>query len=524
MEQYENNSYNSYSILSTNLTNGNGSNKFKKISRMSSPVYIQSFGKNNFVVELKYKTNKNNNNNDDYEFIEKELKKTKKNKAYTTYTEISNEESLFFGAQKPNQRYYKDSTNFTNYIPDNITTSNNDNMYEQNYNYQLNDNEDIDSLSHPNDRIYIRKKNSNQINKSINDLRYQRFCASFLSKNPNPNSNQNSRKKTIFHKTENINNYISSNINSNEKKDRERGFSKTKNQLQDFNIDKLKEIGDNFALRYMNKKNQLSKTNLQYKQNANNINNMTILSEKKEKPNGIINKIIMFDKKRKESKNKINLINKTEIKRKPGNEYNNNDIYDNKNIYEVKQVNNNNNTNNLSTRTKILNMNKNETKVLNCPSPYTKKIKLNNIVRRKKFTLNPHNNIKLKDDFTANYYTIKDKNSTNFEKKDTTKIEQNNNKNYYPYNTKISNTNNNINYINNNLNNNIINSEKTHKIYKKVQNVNSRIIMDKNKINVNPQNNNINHNYFESINIKNNNKIKKTEHSFNNVVFPMNKK
>ena len=262
MEQYENNSYNSYSILSTNLTNG--TNKVTKISRMSSPVFIQSFGKNNFVVELKYKTNNKNNNNDDYEFIEKELKKTKKNKAYTTYTEISNEESLFFGAQKPNQRYYKDSTNFTNYCPDNLTTTNNDNyMYDQNYNYQINDNEDIDSLSHPNDRIYIPKKNSNKMNKSINDLKYQRFYASFISKNPN--SNQNSRKKRIIHKTENNNNYIK----SNEKKERERGISKTKNQLQDFNIDKLKEIGDNFALRYMNRKNQLTKSNLPNMQNQN---------------------------------------------------------------------------------------------------------------------------------------------------------------------------------------------------------------------------------------------------------------
>ena len=34
-----------------------------------------------------------------YDFIEKELKKVKKNnKTYTTYTEISSEESLFFVA------------------------------------------------------------------------------------------------------------------------------------------------------------------------------------------------------------------------------------------------------------------------------------------------------------------------------------------------------------------------------------------------------------------------------------------
>ena len=109
-EKFDDNSYNNYSILSTNLTSG--SNKFKKIYRMSSPVLIQSYGNNNFVVDIKYK--KKNNNNDEYDFIENELKKTKKNKAYTTYTELSNEESVFFNSQftKPNRRYYNDYTNF----------------------------------------------------------------------------------------------------------------------------------------------------------------------------------------------------------------------------------------------------------------------------------------------------------------------------------------------------------------------------------------------------------------------------
>lgn len=518
MEQYENNSYNNYSILSTNLTNG--TNKFKKVYRMSSPVLIQSYGKNNFVVELKYKSNKNNN--DDYEFIEKELKKNKKNnKAYTTYTEISNEESLFFGAQKPNQRYYKDFTNYANYSPDNITTSNNDNNnYDQNYNYQINDNEDIDILAHPNDRIYIPKKNSNRINKNINDLKYQRFCASFISKNPS--SNKNSRKKKIYHKTENYNNinYISNNIKPDEKKERQ--ISKTKNQLQDFNIDKLKEIGDNFALRYMNKRSQLNKNNLQNKQNSNNVNNVTILSEKKEKHNGIINKIIMFDKKRRESKNKFKLINKTEIKKRSEDERINNDILKNKNIYEIKKINDTNNCNHLSTRTKILNMNKNDVKLMNCPSPYTKKIRLNNLIRRKKFTFIPEINPKFKEEFKANYITIKNRNSNNLESKDSTKIDLNKNKDYSQYNTKNSNFSyysNNNNNISSNINNN--KGERTNKIYKKVQNVNSRIIMDKNKNHDILKNKNINHNYFESINIKNNNKIKKTEHSFNNVFFPL---
>ena len=94
---------------------------------MSSPFLIQSYGNNNFVVELK--CNKKNKNNDDYDYIEKELKNSKKNKAYTTYTEISNEESLFFSAQvqKPNQKYYRDYTNYTSSYPDNMYNTNNNN-------------------------------------------------------------------------------------------------------------------------------------------------------------------------------------------------------------------------------------------------------------------------------------------------------------------------------------------------------------------------------------------------------------
>ena len=73
---YEDNSYNNYSILSTNLTNS--SHKFKNIYRRSSPVEIQSFGKNNFVLESKYQSKIANNNCDEYDYIENELKKSKK--------------------------------------------------------------------------------------------------------------------------------------------------------------------------------------------------------------------------------------------------------------------------------------------------------------------------------------------------------------------------------------------------------------------------------------------------------------
>jgi hypothetical protein len=49
--QGEDNIYNNYSIFSANLTDG--SNKFKKFFRMSSPIQIQSYGNNNFFVKIK---------------------------------------------------------------------------------------------------------------------------------------------------------------------------------------------------------------------------------------------------------------------------------------------------------------------------------------------------------------------------------------------------------------------------------------------------------------------------------------
>ena len=144
-QQCEDNSYYNYSILSTNLTNG--SNKFKKIFQLPNPVQIQSYGNNNFVVELKY--TKKNKANDEYDYIEKELKKSKKTKAYTTYTEISNEESLFFCAQnqQQNKKNSPDSKNYITYFPENTQNKNN--------NQQIYRKEDIDTFFYPSEKIYL---------------------------------------------------------------------------------------------------------------------------------------------------------------------------------------------------------------------------------------------------------------------------------------------------------------------------------------------------------------------------------
>ena len=75
MNRHYDENYN-YSFLSNNLNNG--SQNIRKIYRIKSPVEIQSYGNNNFVIELKYE--KKNKNNDEYDFIENELKKNTKKK------------------------------------------------------------------------------------------------------------------------------------------------------------------------------------------------------------------------------------------------------------------------------------------------------------------------------------------------------------------------------------------------------------------------------------------------------------
>ena len=498
-QQFEDNSYSNYSILSTNLTSG--SSKFKKIYRMSSPVQMESYGNNNFLVELKFNTKKNNINNDEYDFIEKELKKSKKNKAYTTYTEISNEESLFFGAQNQpkNQRYYRDSTNYNTIYHDNINNINKINNYYNAKNYFQTINKDnLETLVYPNDKFYFTNKNYNTINK--NELKYQRFSTSFISRDHYDNKkNKSSSKKIFINKNDNFKKVMPVKKESN--------LSKPKNQLEEFNIEKLKEIGDHLALRYMDRKN-IRKINIHNRQNQNIINNMSVISGKKEKHDAIISKIINIDKKRKESKNKVNIINKTEAKVPKDNYINNNTPnyninYKKINIYETK--------NNLNNRLRILNINKREVEQLKAsPSPITKKIKINNLIRRKKYILNNNTN---NYGIGPNTFIIKNNNedrNKNEDKNNKNKINLNNTKNYQIVQNKISiDTKNEMN-------------EKNFKIKVK-KNLNNKVATNKSKGKENSKNKNINHKYIESSNIKDSKKFKKNQHSFNNLLLPLQK-
>lgn len=492
-KQYEDNYYNNYSILSTNL--GNSLGKFKKLYQMSSPVQIQSYGSNNFVVELKYIGK--NKNNDEYDYIENELKSSKKTKAYTTYTEISNEESLFFSAQNPskNQRYY-----YNNFSPDNIYNSTNNYFIDKNnsnINYQQFKKEEIDTLFYPGDKIYLPKKNLNSFSKNRNELKYQRFCASFISKNPNSNNNS-PKKKIIFQKKINT-------LNKKIIQPKKRiGALRTKNQLDEYNIDKLKEIGDTFAMRCFNKINEQKRMNYHHRQNANNINNKEALIDKNEKHDGLINKMIKIEEKRKESKNKTNLINRTEVKLIK----NKKKIDIDNNIKKEKKSLNDNN--NFITSTNIIKINKQGLqKLKKSPSPKSNQINLINVVKRKK------NNYINNAELEGKNFNSKIK-GNNCEKKENCKMSSNPNKVY-----NLINNNSYISMKNPNNDKKIINMNSIRNSI----NVNRRIILDKFKNNENGKYKNINHNFLESININSNKQLlKKNQHSYNNIFNPLKRK
>lgn len=466
---------NNYSILSTNLTNS--SNKFKNIYRMSSPVLIQSYGDNNFAVELKY--NKKNKNNDEFDFIENELKKNKNNKAYTTYTEISNEESLFFGAQnpKPKKISLKGYIHYDKFYPDNIYKINKMNyLLDKNNNYHPYKKEEIESLLYPREKIYVSRKNF--INQTNKKLQYPRFHASFISKSPNSACN-NSHKKKIFRKKEN--GIITCNKTLGNKN--ERSISKSKNQLQDYNIDKLKEIGDDFFMRYFNKITPKKSFNF-----YNNINNIATVSEKKPKHDGLINKMIMIEQKRKESKSKLNLFNKTEDKIKTLNKNERYDFSENKKLMTL------NEDLNTPHQTKMIKKIKNDENIIKIPIN-TKKIRISNLIRRKKYFFQKENNSNGIEN-GLNGYILSD-NKNNY-------INGFNPRRIYQK------TNNRINLD--------IKKEKSN------NNINNQIVICRSKgNNSNIKNKNINQNSIESINIKNNKKFKKNPHSFNNVILSLQK-
>ena len=506
-----------YSYLYNNLS-PKLKKKFSNIYRAASPVVIKTFGCNNYVYERKYKSNINNDKNDVYDYIENELKNSKVNRAHTTYTELSTQENMsIFSSQmqKTNKRSYKNYTNINN-EGDYYIYPCNDNYFKietndkktrtyvgdnNNYRYNILKKEGISELFIPRDNYYIcnkEKKNKNHI-----ELKSQSFCTSFIPEKKTKENNINNIFEIKYLKTKKclptkeIDLNISNNSFSNIK--RESSFSKSKNQLKNLNIDKLKEIGDNFAMRYLTKKMK--------KIEIKNLNKDIFNKSVNIKNNGMIKNMINIEEKRKQSKNKNNLINST-------NENPKNNI----------KINNNDNGNKNIAKTSIKNNSKN----------IIKKIDINNRMKIIKMDKKNMNNLKI--DIPPNTIKIKLKHKI-IGKKNIFNLTNNGDKGKkFKYYNNINNINN-FNHSNYKIENKIFNHKnsplKDHliqrifdkkkvnspqKIKDSVYNSNIKIILNEKykKMNLN----NINHSYLESINIKKQNKTTKTKHSFNDLYVP----
>ena len=317
--------------------------KYTNIYRSLSPVVIKTFGGNNFIYERKYKAKNNNEIYDsEYDYIEKELKKSKGIKPHTAYTELSTQEnmSLFSSqVQKPTKRHYQNRTNINpggGYClfsgnENSLIKEINDNKTrtfigdDQKYRYKILKKDEINEIYYPNEN---QQNNSNykthKKKKNKTELVSQSFSTSII---PEKKILSNNKKNNIFEikyikskksfPNKEIDLKTSSNSYSSIKRDS--SFTKSKINLDEFNIDKLKEIGDNFALR-LRRNNNSAKQNNSVKNNINRVNDFM-------KENGIIENIIIFEEKRKNSNNKSNLLLKSNDDKK----FKNNDYIECKN-------------------------------------------------------------------------------------------------------------------------------------------------------------------------------------------------
>ena len=280
--------------------------KYKK-TRVVSPVIIQSYGNNNFAIELINEIRNNNNYQFQNEFDN--LRCKRKYKTNTNITDIFPDINNTFYNIKRTERFvkYKNYTNINDnnkiiynnisYISDDKFSPKNKTIIdEKTYNYlnkQLFKKEEVDDIFYPSKKsIFSHKKNKTE-------LQFQRYSSSFIPK-------ANKLKKKIVKKCNIIKQVKLKNENKTP------SISKSKNQLEEFNIDKLKEIGDHLAIKLINRINQ-KKINKKFENSRNNINLKSITEDKdkdKQKENEFINNMMKIDQKRKNSKNKLNLINK----------------------------------------------------------------------------------------------------------------------------------------------------------------------------------------------------------------------
>ena len=510
-----------YTYLYNNLSPE--TKKYTNMYRALSPIVIKTFGGNNFIYERKYKSNSNNDIMDsEYDYIEKELNKNKGIKPHTAYTELSTQEnmSLFSSQmQKPIKRSYKHYTNINNegeyyiYPGYDITFLKEKNdiktrTYNENnndYRYKFLKKEEVSEIYYPKEKLARRSDYQNYKKKQKeNEYISQSFSTSIIPEKKLINYyNTNKNNKSIFEikYIKSQKSFQNKEINLRIKKNnypkikRESSYSRSKEDLKDFNLDKLKEIGDNIAKRYLNKPPLYSNSN------GKNQNEKEIPKEK-----GIVKNMIIIEEKekRRTSKNKPNLLMKsTDLTKNEKRKNSLNSFNENKNKIKTP-----NKTDKIDLnfkfkekipKMKIINIDKKNMINLKSNSPpNTIKIKLKHKIMGKEFISNNSNS----DDKSRRF-------------------------NNYNYINRINNiTGKNINYKNPFFQERI--KRTPDKIYLKTP---DKIKEFKNtynngkKPNLNQKFkridlNNINHCYLESINIKKNVKTTKTKHSFNDIFLP----
>ena len=163
--------------------------KYKK-TRVVSPVIIQSYGNNNFAIELINEIRNNNNYQFENEFDN--LRCKRKYKTNTNITDIFPDINNTFYNIKGSERFvkYKNYTNINDnnkiiynnisYISDDKFSPKNKTIIdEKTYNYlnkQLFKKEEVDDIFYPSKKsIFSHKKNKTE-------LQFQRYSSSFIPK------------------------------------------------------------------------------------------------------------------------------------------------------------------------------------------------------------------------------------------------------------------------------------------------------------------------------------------------------
>jgi hypothetical protein len=401
-----------YNFTDSSTVNNNLDNCVKKHKKdnLTSPVFIQSYGNNNFIIEsINDIQNKTNDRYDMYcSYDESNFKNNKDYKSNKTSIIISpKKNNTFFNSKKikPVLNNYKDYANTEmgyDYVDNNFILNNYDNnkdgnkkiKYDTLCSYQGYTKEDVDDLFYPSEKSDLITKKRPHL------IKHQKSSTAFISKNK---LKKKIKKNNIILNNKNyeINDDIYKNIKTEFTEEKKKpSLSTSKNQLNEFNIDKLIEIGDNFALKCFNK---------MYKQNKlpNGINkNDDDISEKKDKQNNLINKMMYIEEKR---KNTILKSNRSNITSRINSIVNINDLdnnRENENKTEIKDINDTYNynyePNNKNKVIKINNLTR-ENQINNRSKINLKKIKKDSIIIPNKYKIKTFNSFK---EFKRNHINL----------------------------------------------------------------------------------------------------------------------